>query len=277
MEMEDKKLKRFLQDEMNREADLIMKEVDSDPSLSDVVAPDEIYDDLMQQIHEYEAEQANKNSQASEEEQELIRLGKLYKKKRSRRKYYVLLLAGVCVLAYGITSIGGGKKVFTEMKRMLGDKDSHVRVDSGEEKQFDSEKATREHDAYDEIEEKLGFYPVRLCYVPEGMSFVEASVEEEIQNARLYYSDNKDRILQFGIFTKNRTGSTGTDREDVLLREYDQNVNGIILNIKEYEVQDNSIIRWSVAFEYNDIQYTMLLMGINEEEMNKIIENLYFS
>ena len=66
MEMEDKKLKRFLQDEMNREADLIMKEVDSDPSLKDVVAPEEIYDNLMQQIHDYEAEQASKNSQASE-------------------------------------------------------------------------------------------------------------------------------------------------------------------------------------------------------------------
>jgi len=56
MEMEDKKLKRFLQEELNREADLIMEEVDSDPSLKDVVAPDEIYDNLMQQIHEYEKE-----------------------------------------------------------------------------------------------------------------------------------------------------------------------------------------------------------------------------
>lgn len=277
MEMEDKKLKRFLQDEMNREADLIMKEVDSDPSLSDVVAPDEIYDDLMQQIHEYEAEQANKNSQASEEEQELIRLGKLYKKKRSRRKYFVLLLAGVVVLAYGITSIGGGKKVFTEMKRMLGDKDTYVKVDSGEGEKIDSEQITTEEDAYDEIEEKLGFYPVRLYYLPEGMQFEEATVESEIQNARLYYSDNKDRILQFGIFTKNRTGSIGTDREDALLREYEQNVNGTIMNIKEYEVQDNHIARWSVAFEYKDIQYTIFLMGINEKEMNKIIENLYFS
>lgn len=277
MEMEDKKLKRFLQEELNREADLIMEEVDSDPSLKDVVAPDEIYDSLMQQIHEYEKEQANKNSQASEEEQELIRLGKLYKKKRSRRKYYVLLLAGVVVLAYGITSIGGGKKVFSEMKRMLGDKDTYVRVDSGEGEKFDSEQVTTEEDAYDEIEEKLGFYPVALHYVPEDMNFVEAVIQEELQNARIYYSDQKNRNIQFSMFAKNRTSSMGTDMEDVLLREFEKDVNGTILNIKEYEVEDSKLIRWLVVFEHHDIQYSLLLMGMDEQEMNKIVENLYFS
>lgn len=278
MEMEDKKLKRFLQEELNREADLIMEEVDSDPSLKDVVAPDEIYDNLMQQIHEYEKEQANKNSQASEEEQELIRLGKLYKKKRSRRKYYVLLLAGVVVLAYGITSIGGGKKVFSEMKRMLGDKDSHVRIDSGEdENQFDSEKATSEEDAYEQIQEVLGFYPVKMHYVPEGMSFVEAAIEAELQSARMYYSDHKDRNIQFRVLTKNRTSSMGTDREEALLREFDKEVSGTTMNVKEYKVEDNNLTRWVVVFEHNDIQYSLFIMGMDEQDMNKIIENLYFS
>ena len=232
MEMEDKKLKRFLQDEMIREADLIMEEVDSDPSLKDVVAPNEIYDKLMQQIHEYEEEQANKNSQASEEEQELIRLGKLYKKKRSRRKYYVLLLAGVCVLAYGITSIGGGKKVFTEMKRMLGDKAQTVVNTQDEEGKVVERDTLNEEEAYEQINEKLGVYPVSMYYLPEGVDFVEAIIEEELQSARIYYSDNQKRNIQVGVFTKNRTSSMATDMEDVLLHEYEKEVNDILLNIK---------------------------------------------
>ena len=277
MEMEDKKLKRFLQDEMNREADLIMKEVDSDPSLKDVVAPEEIYDNLMQQIHDYEAEQASKNSQASEEEQELIRLGKLYKKKRSRRKYYVLLLAGVCVLAYGITSIGGGKKVFTEMKRMLGDKDTYVKVDSGAGEKIDPEQITTEEDAYDEIEEKLGFYPVRVYYLPEGMSFEQAVVEEEIQSARLYYADNKNKTIKIRMITKNRTATMGSDIEDVLISEYNKEVEGTLLNIKEYEIQENNTKKWSINFVFNEVQYSLMIIGVEEEEVNKIVENLYFS
>ena len=275
MEMEDKKLKRFLQEELNREADLIMEEVDSDPSLKDVVAPDEIYDNLMQQIHEYEKEQANKNSQASEEEQELIRLGKLYKKKRSRRKYYVLLLAGVVVLAYGITSIGGGKKVFMEVKNMISGKEQ-IHIDDTGEKTEDI-KQIDEVEAYEEIEESLGFYPVRIYYLPEGMDFVEAIIEEELQSARMYYSDGQHKNIQFGVFTKNRTSSIGTDMEDVLLNEYNKEVSGVIVNIKEYEIKDSNSTRWFIVFEHDDIQYSLLLMGIDEQEMNKIVENLYFS
>lgn len=277
MEMEDKKLKRFLQDELNREADLIMEEVDSDPSLKNVVAPDEIYDNLIQQIHEYEEEQANKNSQVSEDEQELIRLGKLYKKKRSRRKYYVLLLAGVCVLAYGITSVGGGKKVFSEMKRMLGDKDSHVRVDSGNEEEFDSEKSTSEEDMYEQINEKFGFYPVSMYNLPKGMDFVDAVIEEELQIARLYYEDDSTGKITYYIFSNHRTGSVGINVEDEVISEYEKEVKGTTVKVTEYQVEESNAKRWQVEFVHNDVQYLLRMTGIEVEEVEKIIENLYFS
>ena len=190
----------------------------------------------------------------------------------------MLLLAGVVVLAYGITSIGGGKKVFSEMKRMLGDKDSHVRIDSGEdENQFDSEKATSEHDAYDEIEEKLGFYPVRLYYLPEGMSFVEASIEEEMQSARLYYEDKKEGKIWYYVSANNRTGSIGVDIEDELLKEYEVKINGTVVKTQEYQIDNTDNRRWLVSFIYGDSQYSVMIMGINDEEVKRIIENLYFS
>lgn len=275
MEMEDKKLKRFLQNEMNREADLIMKEVDSDPSLKDVVAPDDIYDNLMQQIHDYEAEQASKNSQASEEEQELIRLGRIYKKKRSRRKYYVLLLAGVCVLAYGITSIGGGKKVFTEVKNMISGKEQ-IHIDDTGEKTEDVQQID-EVEAYEEIEESLGFYPVRIYYLPEGMDFVEAVVEKESQSARMYYENEKDGKITSYILTNHRTSSLGVDVEDKLVNEYEKKVDGTDITVTEYLVEENNTTRWTVDFVYTDVQYQLLITGIDSIEVEKIIENLYFS
>lgn len=275
MEMEDKKLKRFLQEELNREADLIMEEVDSDPSLKDVVAPDEIYDNLMQQIHEYEKEQANKNSQASEEEQELIRLGKLYKKKRSRRKYYVLLLAGVVVLAYGITSIGGGKKVFSEMKRMLGDKTQTVVNTQGEEGKVVDEIADA-GEAYRKIDEEFGVNPVKMYYLPAGMEFAEAMVEEESQSARLYY-DNETGKITYCIMTNHRSSSLGIDVEDKFVDEYERNIGGVDIKVTKYLIEENSTTRWTAEFVHKDVQYQLLMTGIEPEEVEKIIENLYFS
>lgn len=277
MEMEDKKLKRFLQEELNREADLIMEEVDSDPSLKDVVAPDEIYDSLMQQIHEYEKEQANKNSQASEEEQELIRLGKLYKKKRSRRKYYVLLLAGVVVLAYGITSIGGGKKVFSEMKRMLGDKTQTVVNTQDEEGKIAERDALSEEEAYEQINAELGFYPIKINFLPEDMVYVEVIVEKESQSARLYYEDDKEGKITYCILTNNRTSSLGLDVEDKLVHEYAKKIDGTDIKVTEYFIEGNNTTRWTVDFVHKDVQYQLLMTGIESEEVEKIIENLYFS
>jgi len=251
--------------------------VDSDPSLKDVVAPDEIYDNLMQQIHEYEKEQANKNSQASEEEQELIRLGKLYKKKRSRRKYYVLLLAGVVVLAYGITSIGGGKKVFSEMKRMLGDKTQTVVNTQGEEGKIAERDELNEEDAYEQIHEKFGFYPVRLTGLSEGMIFEEVSIEEEMQSARLYYKDNDDGKISYYVSTNHREGSIGVDVEDKLLQEYDVEIDSTVIKIQEYQIDDTDDRRWVVSFVYKDSQYSIMIMGVEANEVEQIIENLYFS
>ena len=50
--------KNMLEEEMEREADLIMEEVNSDPSLRDVQAPPGMYEELMEQINEYERQSA---------------------------------------------------------------------------------------------------------------------------------------------------------------------------------------------------------------------------
>ena len=48
----DKKMTRWIQEEMDREADLIMEEVNSDPSMKDVVAPEVIRERLFEQIRD---------------------------------------------------------------------------------------------------------------------------------------------------------------------------------------------------------------------------------
>jgi hypothetical protein len=46
MEMDDNKLKRFLQSELDKEADIMMEQINKDPNMADVVAPDEMFDKL---------------------------------------------------------------------------------------------------------------------------------------------------------------------------------------------------------------------------------------
>ena len=98
----DEEMKRFLQEELKKEADQIMREVEADPEVADLTAPSEIDQKLYEQIKQYKEEHYAPEETLSGEQQELIRLGKIYKRKQKRRKYVVLAAAVVSAFAVGI-------------------------------------------------------------------------------------------------------------------------------------------------------------------------------
>lgn len=67
----EEEMKRFLQSEMKKEADRIMKEVEADKDVADLKAPKEIHEKLLEQIEAYEKE---KERRSFEEKDELLRL-----------------------------------------------------------------------------------------------------------------------------------------------------------------------------------------------------------
>lgn len=276
MKMDDNELKRLLQEGMEYEADCIMEEVNSDPNVKDVIAPEDLHENLMKQIQEHEEAKEKERENEAKEEQELIRLGKIYKKKRARRKYIVLIAAVVCALAVGTISFGDGKKVFTEIQRRLGDREQSV-VNTDDSDGTVVDEIASEEEAYEQINEKFGFYPVKIIYLPEGMEFIEISVEENLQLARLCYADDKEGRLTYRIITKNRTTSSNTDVEDKFIQEYSKEINGVVINIQEYLVEETNVQRWKVSFTYEEAQYSMIISGMQGEEVDKIVENLFFS
>lgn len=276
MKMNDDELKHILKEGMEYEADKIMEEVNSDPAMKDVVAPEGLYEDIMKQIHEYEDEKEKNRENQTKEEQELIRLGRIYRRKRSRRKYYVLVAATLCALAAGTISLGDGKKVFTEIKGMFN-KSSYKRVDTENTERFDGDTVASEEDAYEQIEEKFGFWAVRMYYLPDGMEFVEASIDEKSQITRLFYTDNKEKNILYRAVAGYRTGSTNADIEDIFVQEYEININETEAVITEYKVKEDNSTKWSIDFIYEDIGYTLVMTGFEQDEVEKVVKNLFFS
>ena len=275
MEMDDNKLKRILQEGMEYEADRIMEEVNSDPNVRDAVAPESIHDNLFQQIREHEEALEKEKAATIAEEQELIRLGKIYKKKRSRRKYYILIAAVVCALAVGTVSFGDGEKVFTEIKRILGHEgQTVVNTDDGDGTVIDE--ISSEEEAYKQIEEKFGFFPIKLLYLPEGIEFEEVEIDENLMSARICYSDVNDRVVLYYITTNYREGSTSTNVEDKLIDEYKKEINGVDVNLREYLVEENQVNKWMIDFSNEDAQYSLMIIGMSKTEVDEIVENLYF-
>lgn len=267
--MNDKTTKEY-REELVKSAKCIMEEVNADQDVVDRPLPPHIHEKIMQRIDAYEAKR--ETERLSAEEVEFIRLGKLYKKKRKMRKYFVLAAAVIGVLAFGITSMGENEKIFDRFKIMTtGREQTQINSSDSVVKETD----WSEDEVYEEIESKYGFYPVKLDYLPDGIGFLEVDINEEIPNIYMLYGTNEDVKISYQIRPNYRDSSWGKDVEDELLEEYEMQVDDVTLHLERYCVK-NGVERWVVEFKHESASYSLIIVDYEKDEVEKIVENLYF-
>lgn len=210
----------------------------------------------------------------SAEDEEWIRLGKIYKKKQKSRKYYVAAAVAIFVLALGVTSIGGPEKVFETFKRYALGREQ-VRVNSGDDVELVDN--ISEEEVYQKIEEEFGFVPVRMHVLPDNVGFLEASIGEEIQGINLIYGTKEKVKLSYFMRPNYREGSYSTDMEDQVIDEYSIETESVLIMVKQYCVEQKNNHRWSAEFTYQDVSYYIVAMDMEKENFEKIVKNLFFS
>ena len=260
--------RKFIQEEMEREAELIMQEVNSDPAMKDVKAPEGMYESLMEQIREYEEEQ--KLAHLTEEERELLRLGKIYRKRRKLSRWAVLIAAAVALFAIGTVSMGEKESILKILSRYLLDGEQVV-SDSGSVEPIHYEE---EQQVFEKIENTYNFNPVKLEYLPQDIYFQEAVFCDDLQKINLYYGDEDEANIVYIIKPHYREASYATLIEDQLVQDYDKTVYNTSISVKEYLVEESQEKRWVAAWEYNGVQYSLNITNIEQTEIDKIIENL---
>ena len=267
--MNDKTTKEY-REELVKSAKCIMEEVNADQDVVNRPLPPHMHEKIKQRIDAYEAKR--EAERLSAEEVEFIRLGKLYKKKRKMRKYFVLAAAVIGVLAIGITSMGENEKIFDRFKIMTtGREQTQINSSDSVVKETD----WSEDEVYEEIESKYGFYPVKLDYLPDGIGFLEVDINEEIPNIYMLYGTNEDVKISYQIRPNYRDSSWGKDVEDELLEEYEMQVDDVTLHLERYCVK-NGVERWVVEFKHESASYSLIIVDYEKDEVEKIVENLYF-
>lgn len=245
------------------EIELFMQEVYSDPDVANAEPPADLHDKVFAEIHAREL---------AKREQEVICLEKVYRKRLRFQKYVAVAAVMVLVLAFGVTSMGGPNRVYEMMKSTLAGREQ-VTIDSNN---ISETTGMSEEEAYQEIEEKFGFVPVGLDYLPKGMGFIEAEFGEEIQSINMIYGREDDVKIVYLIRPNYRVGSHGKDVEDDFVEEYIEENESAIIYVRKYLV-DEKEERWSVQFEYKGVLYTMTIMDSSKGEVEKIVKNLFFS
>ena len=268
--MKDEDWKEFIAKEMEKSLDEVMAEIEADPKMKDVKPPEGMYDELMEMIHEHEQQKIYE--QLSDEDKELIQLGRVYKKKRRFDRFVVILAAMIVGLWLGSVCIGDEGDILGLMTRIF---------DKGEELIIDSESIepivyVEESDVYEKIEKEYGFTPVKLDYLPLKAVFYEATFSPEIQGVNLYYLTDGEANVIYTIRPNYRESSLATVNEDKKIQEYVLVVNGVEITLREYEIRDSGENRWSIYFNYENVQYILRLTDIEQQEVEKIVQDLSF-
>ena len=297
----EEKFKQFLKKQMEKEAEQIEKEVLSNESLKEVQAPDTLREALAKSIKEYEKNRTDAPSEESEEigisiEEFCEKLSKedresyfrwraaeekkKAKKERKRfhfprkkRAVFVVAATMVLVLGIGMTSLGGRPYWLKVADLVLGNENT-VKVNTEGEDRLETTKVD-EKEAYEQIKEELGIEPVQLQYMPAGMGFDRCVIEKELGTAKLLYL-YQEQILEYEICYQYSDVARSISTEDNLLQSYKKEKDGVEISIREFQVESIEQSMYSVTFERQDVLYR--LRGIiNREEMEKIVENLFFS
>lgn len=291
--MSEKKdqLKEILKDQLNREA----KQIEEEVGLNDnEEIPDELKlrmkNALDQKIREREkrsedTKRTDAYAKLSEEDREALRIGremlknqseekKIYtmrRKKRNIRRIVALAAVLILVMAVGMTSIGGPERMLQFMKSSVGGR-KVSQVDSS-----DKNKVIEEEDeelAYEDAEKEFGIGVVRILGKLDEMQFDKMILDRDLQVAELSYN-YKDGKIQFIISAAYGETAWESDNEDIVIDNYFIKRKETTIEVKKYKMSEKSKDRFAAEFEYKDLHYC-ITGTINEIEIKKILDNLYF-
>lgn len=253
-----KKLKKIsLNEAVSREAEQIEKEVRDRKDLDDIKVSEDMETSLFNKIQEYEYDR---------------RLKKVYHRKK--RRYIIVALAAVLVLAFGSVMTGVGSKSYWKVMwdRIAGDENASII--NVEDMESQTTEDLDEMGVYREINETFGISTVRFGYKPPMMFLSKYSIDKEQRKCDLFYEYNNE-IIRYSLYINDADSSFGQKELDKLLNEFKIENNGVTVSIEEYSIEDLNESRFIAEFEYKDVHYQM--MGIIEyKELEKMIENLIF-
>lgn len=253
---------------------------------------------LKEQMREYQREQAENEAREreeainnlSEEDRKALELGRKMlkaevgtadtseKKVHYRRKplkiYLALAAVIVCVLAMGITSMGGLERVVRMVRQAVGDRDVE-QVDSNKtDKQNKIIEGEAEEEAYQKIRDTFDTDVVKVFVCLPDMKFDTMNLDESKQVAEMYYSYDGETI-GYIINMPYRDSSWGVDFEDSVEKKYSKEIHKCKINITLYEIEDSNVPKCVAKFKYGNIEY-MLMGTMSEQNFEKILKNLFF-
>lgn len=254
-----KQNKLSLDEEINKEAEQILKDVENAEELKDLKVSERMERSLFEQIQEYEYEKKHK----------VVRRGK-------KKKLFVLALASVLILVFGSVMTSVGSKSYWKVMKEKGTDDGNLSYTDVENMITKDTTDLDEVGVYREINEKLGFSPVRMGFKPPKMFLIEYNIDIVQKKAYLFYQNTQNKnIIRYTIYINDADSSFGQKITDAMLDKYEVINGNYTIDVEEYGMDSAKNKRYIATFEHGGVQYQLKAV-MDKEDFDEIIKNLIF-
>lgn len=260
-----KKLRKLsLKEELEKEAAEIEKELAENPELDNLEVSKELDDAIYAEIQRYEKEQ----------EEDKIKEFPLRTYKKKKRAKLIVALVAILVLVMGMSVSSVGSKSY--MKELIEKFTGKSQVDVTNVKDMESHdvESMEERESYQEVDKMIKRKSIRIRNMPKGMKFVNYSINEEIQQADIFY-EYKGETIRYEIYLNQTDSSRGVTKEDAEITTYELNVQNNKIKISERKTEKAEANVMTAVFEYKGVFY-QLRGKMEKNEFNKILKNLKF-
>lgn len=272
----------WAEEQFRKEADELVKRLETDDRFDDFEPPEELFqklvveardEGLLEEENTKHLEDETKSTEENTKENQNTKVVKFFNHRISKK--FLGMTAAAVISCFGLFGVsmstqGGRSYVMDKANEVLGD-EKNTEIENSEDRLI----TDRTEEARNEIEEKLQVEVPTFFYLPDKMDFDSYEIDETAQSVYIRYQNDKDYI--YFVIQANYTNTSGlyrNDEGDCLGKIKSDLSNGIEAELWKIEDEEETPM-YLVQWDYKN-SYYRISGRITRDEIENIIKDIVY-
>lgn len=271
----------WAEEQFRKEADELVKRLETDDRFDDFEPPEELFqklvveardEGLLEEENTKHLEDETKSTEENTKENQNTKVVKFFNHRISKK--FLGMTAAAVISCFGLFGVsmstqGGRSYVMDKANEVLGD-EKNTEIENGEDRLI----TDRTEEARKEIEEKLQVEVPDFLYLPDRMDFDSYEIDEIAQSVYIRYKNGEDYM--YVVIQANYANKSGIYRNDEgeclgMVNCDLSEIEAELWKIEEGEENPTYLAQWDYKNSYYRISGRM-----TEDEMKKIIKDVMY-
>lgn len=274
----------WAEEQFRKEADELVKRLETDDRFDDFEPPEELFqklvveardEGLLEEENTKHLEDETKSTEENTKENQNTKVVKFFNHRISKK--FLGMTAAAVISCFGLFGVsmstqGGRSYVMDKANEVLGD-EKNTEIENSQDRLISDR---TEEEARNEIEEKLQVEVPDFLYLPDRMDFDSYEIDETAQSVYIKYQN--DEACMYFVIQANYVNTSGIYRNDegIYLDKIESDISQNV-EVELWRIQDEEDYypTYLAQWDYKN-SYYRISGKITEDKMKEIIKNIMY-